>query len=52
MEYKDIKINEQSKPNRNKHIDTEKKVVFTRGKRAEGRMKSVKEVNCVVINGK
>ena len=54
---KTIKINEQTKPNKNKHIDIENRVVVTReegmwqGRRGEGSAKWVKEINSMVING-
>ena len=37
------KINEQAKPNQNKHIDTENRIVVPRGERVGvGRMKVIK----------
>lgn len=42
------KINEQAKRNKNKHTDTENRVLVTKGMREE--MKWVKGVTCVVMN--
>ena len=39
------------KPNKNKHIVTENKVVVTIGERVEGRAKWVKGINCMVMDG-
>ena len=54
MEYKTQtsknKINEKNKPNKNKHVDTENRVVVTEGK-GQGRAKWLKRVNCMVMYG-
>lgn len=48
MEYKNkLKINEQTKPNKNKHEHTENSAVVTRGER-EGQGKWVKVTNCMM----
>ena len=38
-----------NKSNKNEYIDTENRVVVTRGRRLEGK---VKRVNCLVTDGK
>lgn len=40
------------KPNKNKHVYTENRVVVIRGGEAEGRVNWVKEINSMVIDGK
>ena len=46
------KINEQTKANKKKHIDTENRVVVTRAEGAgRRRAKWVKVINCVVMKG-
>lgn len=40
------------KPNKNKHVYTENRVVVIRGGEAEGRVNQVKEINSMVIDGK
>ena len=45
------KINEQTKPSENKHIDTENRIVVPTGERGVGRAKGVKGVNCMVTDG-
>ena len=46
------KQNKQTKPNKNKHVDTENRVVVTRGKEVGKRAKWVKEIKRVVTDGK
>ena len=49
IKNKQNKINEQIKPNKNKHEDTENRVVVTRGEGVvSGR---VKGINCMVTDG-
>ena len=40
------------KPNKNKCIDTENRVVVIRGEGAEGRAKWIKGINCMVTDEK
>ena len=53
MEYKKQtnRINGQTKPNKNKHVDTENRVVVIRGEGTKGRAKWIKGINCMAMDG-
>ena len=44
-------VSEQTKQNKDQHIDTENRLVVTRGERGWGRAKWVKGVNSMVTDG-
>lgn len=52
VEYIKKKKNEQTKPDKNKHIDTEHRVLVTREEGGAGkRAKWVNGINCLVMKG-